>query len=181
MPLPGEKRYTAEDYWNLPDGQRAELIDGQLYAMAPPNRMHQDISMALSVAFSAYIRSHAGTCKVYAAPFAVDLFANDEDYVEPDISIICDPGKLCDRGCKGAPDLIVEIVSPSSRRMDYSTKNTLYTNAGVREYWIVDPARCFSTIYYYEEDAAPTIIPFDQPICSRIYPDLTVTVDELLT
>lgn len=179
MSSSGEKRYTAEDYRKLPPGQRAELIDGQLCAIAPPDRLHQGISMALCVAFFSYIRSHAGGGKVYAAPFAVDLFADGKDPVEPDISI-CNPGKLCDWGCSGAPDLIVEIVSPGSRRMDYAVKNTLYASAGVREYWIVGPAERCSTIDDDAGDAVPTLIPFDQPICSGIYPDLAVTVDAIL-
>lgn len=180
MSSSGEKRYTAEDYWNLPSGKRAELIDGQLCAIAPPDRLHQGISMALRMAFYAYLRSHAGSGKVYAAPFAVDLFADGEVFVEPDISIIADPGKLCDWGCSGAPDLIVEIVSPGSRRMDYSIKEILYASAGVREYWVVDPARRCSTVYDDPGNAAPRTIPFDQPIRSGIYPDLTVTVEVIM-
>jgi len=100
--------------------------------------------------------------------------------VEPDISVICDKSKLDDHGCNGAPDFIIEIVSPSSQRMDYSTKNALYSNAGVREYWIVDPAKERTTIYRYEEYAAPTIIPFHQPITVGIYNDLSITISDLL-
>ena len=123
----------------MPEGQRAELIDGVIYNMTPPNRIHQKL-----------------------------------------ISIICDKNKLDDRGCNGAPDFIIEIVSPSSRKMDYSTKMTLFSNAGVREYWIVDPAKERTTIYRFEEDAAPTIIPFMQPIQVGIYNDLNITISELL-
>lgn len=180
MPLPIKMTYTAEDYWNLPEGQHAELIGGQLYNMAPPNRIHQDISFALSRKIADYIDTHAGSCKVYPASFAVNLNADDETYVEPDISVICDKGKLTDKGCDGAPDMIIEIVSPSSRRMDYSTKNALYSDAGVREYWIVDPAKNRTTVYRYEEDAAPVIIPFDQSIAVGIYGDLLITISDLL-
>ena len=94
--------------------------------------------------------------------------------------MICDKNKLSDRGCEGAPDFIIEIVSPSSRRMDYSKKMGLYLEAGVREYWIVDPAKERTTVYHYEEDAAPTIYSFDQPITVGIYGDLQITVSELL-
>ena len=179
MPLPSEKLYTAEDYWNLPDQERAELIHGKLYAMAPPKRIHQEISMGLSSFFSTFIREHGGKCRVYAAPFAVNLDADDEIYVEPDLCIVCDSKKLTEKGCKGAPDLVVEIVSDGSRRMDYSTKNTLYSDAGVREYWIIDPAKQRSTVYCYEEDAAPLIIPFDQPIVSHIFGGMRVVVKDL--
>ena len=138
MPLPKEHICTSEDYWNLPEGQRAELIDGHFYDMAPPSRIHQKLIMELSATIRQYIKDNSGSCEVYPAPFAVNLYADDKTYVEPDISVICDKNKLTDRGCKGAPDFIIEIVSPGSRKMDYSTKNALYSDAGVREYWIVD-------------------------------------------
>ena len=124
MPLL-KKSYTSKDYWNLPDGQRAELIDGQFYNMAPPSRIHQEISYQISRFLGNYIESNGGKCRVYPPPFAVNLDADDKDWAEPDISLICDPNKLTDRGCSGAPDLIFEIVSPSSRRMDYIIKNAL--------------------------------------------------------
>lgn len=180
MPLPKEKRYTSEDYWNLPDGQRAELIDGQLYDMAPPNRIHQELVHQLSRIIGNFIEANRGGCKVYPSPFAVNLTANDEKWIEPDISIICDKNKLSDRGCEGAPDFIIEVVSPGSRKMDYSTKNTIYSDAGVREYWIVDPAKERTTIYRYEEDAAPMIISFDQPVTVGIYGNLQITIADLL-
>lgn len=180
MPLPRNEFFTAEDYWNLPEDQRAELINGKLYAMAPPSYIHQKLVSAFTVVFTNYIHSKGGSCDVIPAPFAVNLNANDETYVEPDLSIICDKSKLSDRSCKGAPDFIIEIVSPSSRKMDYSTKNTLYSDAGVREYWIVDPLKERTTIYRYEEDAAPTIIPFNQTIPVGIYSDLHITISDLL-
>ncbi|MCI6996201.1 MAG: Uma2 family endonuclease [Oliverpabstia sp.] len=180
MPLPQKTVYTSEDYWNLPEGHRAELIDGRLYDMAPPSYLHQKLVSAFTVIFSNHIKSQGGFCDVIPAPFAVNLTENDETYVEPDISIICDKSKISDRGCEGAPDFIVEIVSPSSRRMDYNIKNAKYAEAGVREYWIVDPAKERTTIYRYEEDAAPMIIPFDQPVIVGIYGNLQITVSDLL-
>ncbi len=114
------------------------------------------------------------------APFAVFLNADEETYVEPDISILCDKNKLSDRGCEGAPDFIIEVVSPSSRRMDYNIKNGKYAEAGVREYWIVDPAKKRTTVYRYEEDAAPIIFSFDQAIQVGIYSDLSIVVSDLL-
>lgn len=180
MPLPKEHIYTSEDYWNLPAGQRAELIDGHFYNMAPPSRIHQKLISELQYRILNYIKSNKGSCEVYPAPFAVNLHADDKTYVEPDISIICDKNKLTDRGCNGAPDFIIEIVSPSSRKMDYSTKNALYSDAGVREYWIVDPSKERTTVYHYEEDAAPMIIPFDQPVQVGIYSDLSINISELL-
>ena len=180
MPLPENQSYTPDDYWNLPDGQRAELIDGKLYFMAPPNFLHQKLISEFTQCIGQYIKSHKGTCEVLPAPFAVNLDANDNNWVEPDISVICDKSKLDDHGCSGAPDWILEIVSPSSRKHDYSTKNTLYTEAGVREYWIVDPAKERITVYYYEEDVAPELYTFDMPVPCRIFPNLKITVRNLL-
>ena len=156
-------------YYALPDGQRAELIDSQLYMMAQPNRRHQKILQSLSWCIESYIRLQNGSCEVYPAPFAVFLTSDDKTYVEPDISVICDRNKLDDRGCKGAPDWIIEIVSPSSRRMDYSIKNTLYSESGVREYWIVDPKKERVTVYHYEEDDAPKDIRDIAPHTSLLY------------
>ena len=125
MPLLKPRLYTSDDYWNLPENTRAELIDGQLYNMAPPSRIHQRISGQLYITIGTYIEEHRGNCQIYAAPFAVNLDCEDKNWVEPDLSVICDPDKLTDRGCSGAPDLIIEIVSPSSRRMDYVQKPVL--------------------------------------------------------
>ena len=180
MPLLRTDNCTAEDYWNLPEGERAELINGQLIAMATPSRTHQRLSFNLSRRIADYIDIKGGPCEVIPAPFAVNLNADDKTYVEPDIVVVCDPAKLSERECKGAPDFIVEVVSPTNRKHDYSTKNALYSDAGVREYWIVDSLKERTTIYRYEEDAAPIIVPFDQPITVGIYGDLRVTISELL-
>lgn len=180
MALPQEHIFTAEDYWNLPEGKRAELINGKFYDMAPPSRIHQKLVFSLSRKIADYIDTQNGKCEVYIAPFAVNLHADDKTYVEPDISVICDKTKLDDRGCKGSPDFIIEVVSPSSRRMDYSTKNFLYLEAGVREYWIVDPKNQQTTVYQYEEDEAPKIFSFSESITVGIYKNLKITIAKLL-
>ena len=140
MPLLEEKVYTIDDIYALPEGERAELIDGHIYYMAPPNRTHQKISMELSARILEYIRSHKGKCEVYAAPFAVYLDDTTGTYVEPDISVICDPDKLDD-----------QIVSPASKRTDYYTKLFKYRTAGVREYWIIDAAKNQIFVYNFEK------------------------------
>ena len=94
--------------------------------------------------------------------------------------MICDPNKLTDRGCSGAPDLIFEIVSPSSRKMDYSLKNMIYSQAGVREYWIVDPAKEKVVVYCYENDSDPCLYSFDADVPVGIYPGLTIRIRDLL-
>ena len=173
--------YTAEDYWNLPDGERAELIDGQLYAMASPSRTHQRIVGGIYFHIRAYIENHRGPCEVLAAPFAVNLNADDKTLVEPDVMVICDPEKSTDKQCMGAPDLVVEVVSPSNKRMDYVKKYDLYSAAGVREYWIVDPAKSMTTVYNFADgNLAPVIYPFSVPVPVGIYPDLSITVAELV-
>lgn len=173
MPLLQKECYTTEDIYALPEGTRAELIDGQIYYMAPPTRKHQDIAFALSRKIADYIDSKHGTCRTYIAPFAVFLNEDDKNYVEPDISVICDKSKLNDKGCVGAPDWILEIVSPGSRRIDYFTKLFKYRSAGVREYWIVDPDKNRILVYSFESEDTLDYS-FTDSIPSGIYPDLTI-------
>lgn len=178
MPLPQERTYTIEDIYDLPNGKRAELIDGQIYYMAPPSRKHQAIAVELLTTINNYIKSKGGPCKPYIAPFAVFLNENDKNYVEPDISVICSPDKLTDKGCSGAPDWIIEIVSPSSRRMDYYTKLFKYKTAGVREYWIVDPDKNRIMVYSFETEDAMEYT-FSDSITSVIYDDLIINFRQM--
>ena len=180
MPLPREQVYTTDDIYALPDGERAELIDGQIYMMGTPSRIHQKLVGQLSRIIGNYIESNHGSCEIYPAPFAVFIKKDDKNYVEPDISVICDKNKLSDRGCEGAPDFIIEIVSPSSRRMDYYKKCALYAESGVREYWIVDPEKQRTMIYRYEDDAAHMIVPFEQDLAVGIYNNFMINVSKLL-
>lgn len=147
-----EKIYTIDDIYALPDGERAELIDGKIYYMAPPSWRHQRISRELHQTIANYIDSNNGKCEALAAPFAVFLNEDDINYVEPDISVICDLSKLDDKGCHGAPDWVIEIVSPSSKPRDYLTKLFMYRTAGVREYWIVDPEKQRVMVYGFDTD-----------------------------
>lgn len=180
MPLLKTKSYTIDDIYALPDGKRAELLDGKIYDMVPPSPLHQELVAVLTTSLQNYVAKKHGNCKIYPASFAVFIKEDDSNYVEPDISLVCDHNKISNRGCEGAPDFIIEIVSPSSRKMDYSTKNALYADAGVREYWIVDPARERTTIYRYEEDVAPVIIPFGDTIKLKIYEDFQICISDLL-
>lgn len=173
--------YTEEDYYNLPENVRAELIDGQIYYMAAPSRVHQEILSFLHLEIGNYLRSKKGSCKVYPAPFAVKLFEDDErNIVEPDITIICDPNKLTDRGCTGAPDWITEIISPSTSSHDYIRKLNLYADAGVREYWIVNPMNQSVWVYFLEQDKfKATAYTFQDKIKVNIYNDLWIDLAEL--
>ena len=178
MALPKEIGYTIEDIYNLPEGKRAELIDGQIYYMAPPTFKHQKLIFELSLIIGNYIKSKKGSCEVVPAPFAVFLNEDDNTYVEPDISIICDKSKITEHGCVGAPDWIIEIVSPSSRQMDYFTKLFKYRSAEVREYWIVDPLKNRITVYQFESSTI-TEYSFSDSIKVGIYEDLTIDFSEL--
>lgn len=168
-----EKLYTTEDIYAMPNGTRAELISGHIYYMAPPTRNHQKIVSKLNQYIANYIDSSNDSCEVYPAPFAVFLNNDDMNYVEPDISVICDKNKLDNRGCHGAPDWIIEIVSQSSRRMDYSIKLFKYRSAGVREYWIVDPEKSRIMVHdLMNEDI--TEYTFHDSVKSKIYENLII-------
>ena len=158
MKLKGGKGYTLADIEALPEGERAELIDGEMFRMDAPLRIHQDIVMELSFEIKSYIRKNKGNCKVYAAPFAVRIKKDNRNYVEPDISVVCDHEKPDEKGCYGAPDWVIEILSPSSVKMDCERKVKLYCETGVREYWIVDPEKETVTVYDFahSDTAQPT-------------------------
>lgn len=178
--MPQKQFYTSEDYWNLPEGQRAELIDGKLYAMAPPSPFHQELVTEISAVIHSHIKSKDGNCKVYPSPFAVNLNADDKIWVEPDISIICDTSMIDSQGCKGAPDWIIEVVSPSSTRMDYFVKLIKYRTAGVREYWIVNPMKKAVQTYVFEGEEDANLFSFDEEIPVHIFDGLAIQISVLV-
>lgn len=170
--------YTIEDIENLPDGERAELIDGKIYYMASPKYIHQKLLGELHTIINNYIKSKGGSCEVLPAPFAVFINKDKHNYVEPDISVICDKTKLDERGCHGAPDWVIEIVSPSSRQMDYYRKLFKYCSAGVREYWIVDPERNRVLVYNSETEEIQDCT-FVDSVKAGIYEDFYIDFSEL--
>lgn len=176
--LAQEKIYTLDDIYALPDGERAELIDGQIYMMAPPSRKHQILARELFSSISSYIKSKGGSCEPFFAPFAVFLNKDDTNYVEPDIVVICDKSKFTDKGCSGAPDWIIEIVSPGSRRMDYFTKLFKYRTSGVREYWIVDPEKNRILVYNFESEDTGDYT-FADSVKAGIYDDLLINFSDI--
>lgn len=145
MASPAEKTgYTFADCLGWDEKERAEIIGGKVLMMAPPSRIHQKISGEIFRQLANFLEGKR--CEVYSAPFGVRLFEKDGDrpedvdtVVEPDITVVCDTSRLDQHGCKGAPELVMEILSPSSRRHDMLVKLNLYQRAGVREYWIVNP------------------------------------------
>lgn len=168
--------YTIEYIYALPDGERAELIDGQIYYMAPPNTRHQRILNYINTEINMYIRKNNGECEVFPAPFAVFLNDDDMNYVEPDISVICDKNKISDKGCQGAPDWVIEIISPSSMAMDYFTKLFQYQKSGVREYWIVDPIKQRVTVYFFEKELVEEYS-FGEEVPVGIYEGFSIKVE----
>ncbi len=196
--LKGGKGYTIADIEALPEGERAELIDGELFRMDAPTWTHQEIQMAISAKIWNFIARHKGSCRVLPAPFAVYIKKDNRNYVEPDISVICDEEKKSEKGCQGAPDWTIEIVSPSSKTMDYERKVKLYREAGVREYWIINPETETVTVYNYahcaegvshSESAADrkqtkshseaVCYDFSEPIRVGIFTDLILNLSEM--
>lgn len=189
MSMPLESRsYKYKDYLSWAEGERVEIIHGQAYAMTPaPSRIHQEVLGELYRLFANYL--HGKSCSVYLAPFDVRLpkgNERDEDIdtiVQPDLSVICDPGKLDERGCKGAPDLVIEIISPGSLKLDITLKKNLYDQTGVKEYWVVyplekivmvykrsDPKNKFDDGEVYHKDASVPV---------GIFPDFAIELDQV--
>lgn len=180
MVIPQKQVYTESDYYALSEDVRAELIDGQIYYQAAPSRVHQKILSEVHTVINNYIKSKGGSCEVYPSPFAVKLRKDRETIVEPDISVICDRDKLTDRGCTGAPDWIIEIVSPSNSSHDYIRKLNLYADAGVQEYWIVNPMEQSVYVYHLEKDNFKTVAyTFQDKIKVNIYNDLWIDFQEI--
>ena len=172
--------YTEKDYENLPEDIRAELVDGQLYDMAAPSRLHQELLNALNYTIYHYLHTKNARCRIYPAPFAVKLSDDSQTIVEPDLCIICDPKKLTEKGCSGAPDWIIEIVSPGNPEHDYIDKLRLYKNAGVREYWIVDPQRERIFVYYWEQEKFEVeMYTFQDTVKVTMYEDLQIDFKNL--
>jgi len=151
-PVKKQGEYTLEDYYDMPDERRVELIDGVIYDMATPSPIHQKIAMELSRPIEEYIRKKKGNCIVFGAPVDTRILKDSKTMVQPDVMVVCDRNKLTHHGVEGAPDLIVEILSPSTKRKDMTVKLSKYIEAGVREYWLVDPEKKKVLVYLSEEE-----------------------------
>jgi Uma2 family endonuclease len=179
---PDERTFTYADYreWELEQGERYELIDGTAYAMAAPNAYHQSILMEMARQFANYLQGKP--CKAYPAPYDVRLFyevdESDTTMVQPDISVVCDKDKRGPEGCRGAPDLVVEILSPGNSAIEMERKFEIYRQAGVREYWVLEPEyKCLHayrfengqifTHSYSSKDTAPV----------EIFPGLSIAME----
>lgn len=149
--------YTLEDYLKLPDEQRVELIDGFFYDMAAPTTIHQSIAGFLHKKFLDHVMEHKGPCFPFISPVDVQLDCDDKTVIQPDVFIVCDRSKYRNGRVFGAPDLVVEVLSPSSRKKDLKIKLAKYYDAGVREYWIVDPEKKMLVQYDMEHLELPSV------------------------
>ena len=172
---------TFDDYCNLPEGVRSDLIDGQLYIGKTPFSIHANLVGSLLLPIGNYLRRCHPECEMILGPLAVNPDSQKINWVEPDLFVTCDCSKIKEQYFIGAPDWVIEVTSFDSRFMDYILKSAVYYNAGVREYWIVDPAKERTTVYHFEEDAAPTIFSFDQDIPVGIFPGLKINIAVLLS
>jgi Uma2 family endonuclease len=178
------KKYTYSDYllWQLKE--RVELVKGFILSMSPaPNTNHQKVSVNLTGCFLELFKRNK--CKIFVAPFDVRLEIpteqNQSTVVQPDLCVICDENKLDEKGCNGSPDLIVEIISPNNRKHDLHTKFNLYQEAGVKEYWIVDPVEKMILVYTLENEKFIGSMPFvtDEFVSSKLFPIIHFSVDDI--
>ena len=179
--------FTYADYCSWPEDERWEVIEGVAYDMSPaPARVHADLSMALLDQLLHFFREKP--CRVYHAPFDV-RFPNGKEpddkvqtVVQPDILVVCDEKKLDDKGCRGAPDLVIEILSPSTASKDHIVKRCLYETHGVREYWIVDPINRLVTIYSRNPEGrfeAPAIHADPEKVKLGLFPELEIDLEKV--
>ena len=177
------KRYTSDEFLamtGLPE--HCELIDGYIYMSPSPSQNHQRISKRLIGEIDRYIMAHKGNCEAFMSPSDVKL--SDNNIVQPDIFVVCDPNKLDGQNCNGAPDWVIEVLSPSNEKRDLTDKLYLYKEAGVREYWIVDPVQERVIVYPFTTTKITGIFTFDDDIPAGIYVDaaeqLTICIKKLL-
>lgn len=184
-----KQRYTYGDYLQWPNEERWEILNGFPYAMSPaPSRKHQAMATELTRILANHIKENNGPCKVYIAPFDVRLPQGDETddkidtVVQPDIVVVCDKSKLDDKGCKGAPDMVVEIASPSTVRRDMVDKLQLYEQHGVKEYWLVLAGEQAVSVYYLDEKncyGKPEVYTADSPAPVRALEGLEINLAEV--
>ena len=183
------RRYSYADYLTWMDDTRRELIDGIVYVLSAPTRFHAEVSGSIWIKFRNFVAKRKGECKIYHAPFDVRFPKNGETdnnkiftVVQPDICVVCDPSKLDERGCIGAPDLIVEVQSPSTAKKDLREKFNLYERAGVKEYWIVFPREKGLTVFLLGEDGKyneGTPYQFEGKVPVAIFKGLEIDLEEL--
>ena len=169
---PKEKKqgeYTIEDYYKIPDERRVELIKGVIYDMSAPTIAHQMIGGKIHTILANYISQNKGKCIPMYAPTDIQINCDDKTMVQPDVFVLCDREKFKWGRVYGAPDFIVEVLSPSTKKKDMYTKLALYFEAGVREYWMVDPIKKRVFVYEYEKDDVAVMYTFEDKVPVGIF------------
>lgn len=161
--------FTLEDYYAIPDERRVELIDGVIYDMTAPTNPHQMIQGELFFQLTSYINGKKGTCIPFMAPADVQLDEDDKTMVQPDVFIVCDRSKITKTHTIGAPDFIAEILSPSTWRKDLYTKLAKYADAGVREYWLIDPETLKIMVYDIDDNTMAHLYTFQDQVPVSIF------------
>jgi Uma2 family endonuclease len=179
-----DKRWTYRNYreWDLGEGERYELIHGVAYSMSAPTDRHQAIATALTATFYNFLEGKP--CKLRSAPYDVRLFyradESDDTVVQPDLTVVCDEKKRGPEGCRAAPDLVVEILSPANTVIEMERKFNLYRTAGVREYWVVAPEEKVIHVHHFNEGALHTLA-YEGGACaiSEVLPGFEVSLERI--
>jgi Uma2 family endonuclease len=181
--------YSYADYLTWLDGKRRELINGVIHLFSAPSSIHARLTYLTGLFMGIFVRQNKGKCQIFQAPFDVRLPKNNElsdekifDVVQPDICVICDLSKLDIKGCVGAPDLIVEVLSPSTLKYDWNYKFNLYERAGVREYWIIDPTAKVINVFLLQDNGQydlGTVYSCPQKVPVHIFEGLEIDLAEL--
>ena len=178
--------FTTTDYYETPEGYPLELINGKFFVMESPSSKHQSLVFELGYAIGSYIKKNKGKCRVYPGPFDVELPTKNNTVVVPDITVICDTSIINEKGCKGVPDWIIEVLSASTQNRDKKEKLEVYESVGVREYWIVDPFEEKVCVYRLQNDSGiqspqyslPDSYSFEEKIPSETFDGLKVWLGE---
>ncbi|MZK24598.1 Uma2 family endonuclease [Dorea longicatena] len=161
--------YTLKEYEAIPDEYRVELIDGVIYDLNMPTTIHQQLAFEISIKLREYIRQNKGLCMVLPSPVSVQLDEDDRTMIQPDVVICCDREKILQSHVYGAPDMVIEILSPSTRKKDMGLKLKKYITARVREYWMVDPDKKKVVVYDLEHNELPAIYGFEDQVPVNIF------------
>ena len=173
--------YTLKDYEAIPDEYRVELIDGVIYDLNTPTTIHQQLAFEISIRLREYIRQNKGLCMVLPSPVSVQLDEDDRTMLQPDVVILCDIDRMKVRCIYGAPDFVLEVISKSTRLRDYGKKLSKYMDAGVKEYWIVDPYQKRIMVYEFNKEIFPVIYGIDADIPVSLYDGrLTINLAALI-
>lgn len=167
----GQGTYTIDDYRALPEDVRVELIDGYFFEMLAPTPLHQKIAGEVYRQIANFIMDNDGDCQPLIAPIDIQLDCDERTMVQPDVAILCRNDKLRRWGIYGAPDFVLEVVSPSTKKKDYTQKLHKYMSAGVREYWILDPSKKILIVYEFEKEECPMIYGLANPVPIGIFGD----------